>query len=142
MATEIYKGKRAKSTSPEALLKDIHRNTKLVFSSGQKVLIVVMEGIVGSLVRQSCATIIVLVTLPTINGIRTLSRQSRPVWREISMRCGQRTLPTSKLKALASITFPQSWTTIVATSFTGSFVARYLHRMSHNQSTKPCLRPD
>lgn len=46
MATETKKGKRAKSTSPEALLKDIRRNTKHVFSSEQKVLIV-MEGIRG-----------------------------------------------------------------------------------------------
>ena len=46
MATETKKGKRAKSTSPEALLKDIRRNTKRVFSSEQKALIV-MEGIRG-----------------------------------------------------------------------------------------------
>jgi len=37
MATETKKGKRAKSTSPEALLKDIRRNWKCVFSSEQKV---------------------------------------------------------------------------------------------------------
>ena len=48
MATETKKGKRAKSTSPEALLKDIRRNRKRVFSSEQKVLIV-MEGIRGEL---------------------------------------------------------------------------------------------
>ena len=48
MATETKKGKRAKSTSSEALLKDIHRNRKRVFSSEQKVLIV-MEGIRGEL---------------------------------------------------------------------------------------------
>ena len=48
MATETKKGKRAKSTSPEALHKDIRRNRKRVFSSEQKVLIV-MEGIRGEL---------------------------------------------------------------------------------------------
>lgn len=44
MATETKKDKRGKSSSPEALLKDIRRNTKRLFSSEQKVLIV-MEGI-------------------------------------------------------------------------------------------------
>lgn len=48
MATETKKGKRAKSTSPETLLKDIRRNTKRIFSSEQKELIV-MEGIRGEL---------------------------------------------------------------------------------------------
>ncbi|KGN66965.1 hypothetical protein HQ38_00440 [Porphyromonas crevioricanis] len=36
MATETKKGKRAKSTSSESLLKDIRRNTKRIFSSEQK----------------------------------------------------------------------------------------------------------
>lgn len=48
MATETKKGKRAKSTSSESLLNDIRRNTKRIFSSEQKVLIV-MEGIRGEL---------------------------------------------------------------------------------------------
>ncbi|KGO01739.1 transposase [Porphyromonas sp. COT-290 OH3588] len=48
MATETKKSKRVKSTSPESLLKDIRRNTKRIFSSEQKVLIV-MEGIRGEL---------------------------------------------------------------------------------------------
>lgn len=48
MATETKKGKRAKSPSPETLLKDIRRNTKRIFSAEQKVLIV-MEGIRGEL---------------------------------------------------------------------------------------------
>lgn len=48
MTTETKKSKREKSMSPEALLKDIRRNTKRIFSSEQKVLIV-MEGIRGEL---------------------------------------------------------------------------------------------
>ena len=48
MATETKKGKRAKSTSPESLLKDIRHHRKRVFNSEQKVLIV-MEGIRGEL---------------------------------------------------------------------------------------------
>lgn len=48
MTTETKKGKRAKSTCPVALLKDIRHNRKRVFSSEQKVLIV-MEGIHGEL---------------------------------------------------------------------------------------------
>lgn len=48
MTTETNKGKRSKATSPEALLKDIRRNTKRIFSSEQKELIV-MEGIRGEL---------------------------------------------------------------------------------------------
>lgn len=43
MTTESKKGKRAKGTSPEALLKDIRRNTKRLFSSEQKVLIVMVS---------------------------------------------------------------------------------------------------
>ena len=44
MTTETNKSNRGKATNPEALLKDIRRNTKRIFSSEQKVLII-MEGI-------------------------------------------------------------------------------------------------
>ena len=60
----------------ESLLKDIRRNTKRIFTSERKVLIV-MEGIVVNRASQSSAISMVYPIVLTTNEIRNLLRQEK-----------------------------------------------------------------
>ena len=63
-------------SSSESLLKDIRRNTKRIFTSEQKVLIV-MEGIRGEQsIAELCRKYGISIVLIT-NGIRSLLRQAK-----------------------------------------------------------------
>ena len=62
--------------SSESLLKDIRRNTKRIFTSEQKVLIV-MEGIVANRASQSSAVNMAYPIVLITNGIRNLLRLAK-----------------------------------------------------------------
>ena len=74
MTTKKNLSADSQQRTSESLLKDIRRNTKRIFTSERKVLIV-MEGIVVNRASQSSAISMVYPIVLTTNEIRNLLRQ-------------------------------------------------------------------